>query len=282
MSSILDALKKSDARRPRKNHGQKIRLDINQQPDKNNRRYFYTITLLLLLILAAVYFQKPDFIWQQPESAGHADQQLSPETDHQTAGAEQAPKTQAQTAEKPKKIPKPAPEKVQSMVQEKSTSTNTDDMVGSSHHSAAQKTQPTIIYQEDQPSASQSDDTAEKNLAEPIQTDPDIGHIDEQLADTPMKNKQVLNGPLADKTQNQTPASDLPQLFQLPYAVRKELPQLNLSVHVYDPEVDNRMAIINGIPIRVGDTLDDAISVQDITQSGVVLRAQGQDFIVLK
>ncbi len=276
MSSIIDALKKSDAKRPRKNHGQKIRMDINQQPRKNNRRDFYLIIACLLLILAAVYFQKPEFVWQHLGSA----QQVSVEPADQVVKQETT--KPIPVSKPPQKLPKPAPERVQSVVEKQSTQPVSDKQTDANNRTTAQKTEPTIVHSEENSLAMQVDNSTAQKPSQSEQTDPAVKQIDQQLAATPMKNKQAIEAPPQTDSHNQSADADLPQLFELPYAVRKDIPQLNLSVHVYDPDVDNRMAIINGVPIHVGDTIEDVLSIQDITQSGVVLRIQDQEFIVLK
>jgi hypothetical protein len=69
MSSIIDALKKSDANRPRTNHGQKMNINLGKPAPKKGR---YMLLALLILAMVAVagswYFKKPTFIWHQVDA----------------------------------------------------------------------------------------------------------------------------------------------------------------------------------------------------------------------
>lgn len=271
MSSIIDALKKSDAKRPRKNHGLNIRMDIKEQPKSKKRWGLYLIVVLLLLVLAAVYFQKPDFVWQHTG------------TSQQPALAGDSPKKTIPGPKKNKKLTKPAPNEVQTVAKKQSKQSVIDDKSDQPNPSESRKTQPVIVSNEEVNKVAKTPVTADNKDSDNIPTEVLAQQeIDNQLAATPMKNKQAINAPPEDKQPEEQASPHLPQLFELPYSVRKDLPKLNLSVHVYDPVVENRMAILNGVPIHVGDTFEELISIQDITQSGVVLRVQGQDFIVLK
>ena len=71
--------------------------------------------------------------------------------------------------------------------------------------------------------------------------------------------------------------------YELPFSIRKNMPEIKLNIHVYDPDPENRMAVINGLRFGVGDLMEEEnIKVQDITQDGVVLEFEGQAFIVPK
>jgi hypothetical protein len=271
MSSIIDALKKSDAKRPRKNHGLNIRMDIKEQTKSKKRWGFYLILVLLLLVLTAVYFQKPDFVWQHTGSS------------QQPALVSDNPEKTMPAQKKNKKLSKPKPKEVQTVAKKQSNQSVGKKKPDQVNTSESRKTQPVTVSNEESNKPVIKTDTADTSNSENNSTEVLAQQeIDSQLAATPMKNKQAINATPEDKQPEEQSNTHLPQLFELPYSVRKDLPKLNLSVHVYDPVVENRMAIINGVPIHVGDTFEELISIQDITQSGVILRVQGRDFIVLK
>jgi len=270
MSSIIDALKKSDAKRPRKKHGMNIRMDLKDQSPSKNRRGFYAIIVALILTLAAVYFQKPDFVWQHLGSA------------EQPVVSKSSPDKTTPAKEHNKKLTKPAPKQVQSVAQEQSAQSIADNTPDQTIPPESTKNQPMVARNNQDNAVTQDNVQPDQEISESTRTEPQVQQqIDEQLAATPMKNKQAIDAPLEDEDQ---PESDnkLPQLFELPYSVRKEVPKITLSVHIYDPVVENRMAIVNGVPVHVGDTLEGSITIQNIIQSGVVLRIQDRDFIVLK
>ncbi|KAA3652225.1 MAG: hypothetical protein DWP95_00160 [Proteobacteria bacterium] len=272
MSSIIDALKKSDAKRPKKNHGLKIRMDLKSHSVKNKRRGFYAFVMVLVLLLILVYFQKPDIIWQQ------FNRQEPPQLVTETT-----PDNTSQAAEKIKKLSKPAPAEVQSIVNNQPNETSQSHIL-SEPEPAADNLNVVIEEKEiSHPRQSDKQDLVETSQAATTLPDDQIQQqIDQQLDATPMKNKQVITEAPQNNSNPPDTTANLPQVFELPYAIRKDLPKLNLSVHVYDPVVENRMAILNGVTIHVGDTFEELLTIQDITQSGVVIRIQNRDFVVLK
>lgn len=284
MSSIIDALKKSDAGRPRKNHGLNMRTDLTHEPPPKSRRGMVMIVAVLLLILVAVYFEKPDFVWQHLG----ASQQVTPVASEPTTG-KTMDTTATPAAGQNKKLKKPAPTEVQNAAQQQAAQPDarSDQKPPANEQKAteSQKVEAVVVNdtQDNQPAENNPADKQTKEDTQNSQTEPPLQQgIDQQLAATPMKNKQAIQ-PQSDDTQVREKTDDaLPRLFELPYAVRKDIPKINLSVHVYDPVAENRMAIINGMPVHVGDTYEESITVQDITPSGVVLRIQNRDFIVLK
>ncbi|MBC8317026.1 MAG: general secretion pathway protein GspB [Desulfobulbaceae bacterium] len=64
-------------------------------------------------------------------------------------------------------------------------------------------------------------------------------------------------------------------LMQLPLAVRGELPEFQISAHVYFAKKPaSRLASINGKIVREGDTLDSHLRVEEIVSDGVVFSYQ--------
>lgn len=287
MSSIIDALKKSDANRPKKDLGVNMRMAFNKQNDGKKRWGFYTLVIVLLLLLAAVYFRKPEFIWQHVGSA----EQVTPSVQSTPS---QVKTTHTTDQKQNRKLDKPVPAQVQSAL--KNQTTNKDSQPQQISVSESNKIQPDVVQENDDITSqarirvenTATDNEAKSNEGDYIDNTTDQvsqqtkQQIDQQLSATPMKNKQALTKSAEDKRAPSSATSELPQLFELPYSIRKDIPKMTISVHVYDPVVENRMAIINGVPIHVGDTFEEVVTIQDITQSGVVLRIQDRDFIVLK
>lgn len=285
MSSIIDALKKSDANRPRKNHGMKMKLNLSH-PAVRKRRFMIPLVVLLVVAMAAVswYLKKPNFIWQAADSS----------TTVQVSAIKPA-KTPAKT---PAKLAKPEPGQVQNKAQEslqkdnltqegdKNSATNpsakisedSPPLAATSDTTAQERTEVTDLDDDSNQPVTNTPNAAERPLESKVVTETQA--IDAQLSETPMKNKQVINKPLADTDANT--ANAVPQLFELPYAIRKDLPKLTLSVHIYDPIVENRMAILNGLSVHVGDTFEELLTIKNITQEGIVLSTQNRDFIILK
>lgn len=68
--------------------------------------------------------------------------------------------------------------------------------------------------------------------------------------------------------------------WQLPYAERKDLPDLKVSMHVYAPEAADRFVIINGERLVEGDDLGGGITLVEIRRDGIVVGLSGKQFVV--
>ncbi len=75
-------------------------------------------------------------------------------------------------------------------------------------------------------------------------------------------------------------ANTLPLYFQLPYGLRKDLPGIKISMHVYAPEPAQRFVIINGARQIEGDALNTELTLREIRPNEIVLEFRGQKFIV--
>jgi general secretion pathway protein B len=65
---------------------------------------------------------------------------------------------------------------------------------------------------------------------------------------------------------------------ELPDSVRKDLPDLAVSLHVYTKDPSTRLARVNNRTVREGDFAAPGLRVEEITPDGVVLRFQGYRF----
>ena len=77
------------------------------------------------------------------------------------------------------------------------------------------------------------------------------------------------------------PEEILPEVFQLPYATRKDLPKLELSMHVFSPERSERFIVLNSKRY----TLESAqpgpeLNLLDIVADGAVFEFRGQRFLL--
>ncbi|MBS0570756.1 MAG: general secretion pathway protein GspB [Proteobacteria bacterium] len=77
---------------------------------------------------------------------------------------------------------------------------------------------------------------------------------------------------------NAAPRLDVPAYYELPFATRKALPQLKLSMHVYTADPKQRFVILDGTRMTEGDTTPDNVTLREIRPDGVVLEFQGQRF----
>lgn len=75
-------------------------------------------------------------------------------------------------------------------------------------------------------------------------------------------------------------AEALPSLEQLSIAGLISLPPLHVDIHVFSAEPTERFVFINMSKYREGDQLKEGPEVAEITDTGVVLRHQGNQFLL--
>ena len=70
----------------------------------------------------------------------------------------------------------------------------------------------------------------------------------------------------------------VPTLEQLPVAIRNQLPQLRLDMHVYATRPADRFVFVNMQRLHEGEATRDGIRVEEITPTGVILGFRGTRF----
>lgn len=73
---------------------------------------------------------------------------------------------------------------------------------------------------------------------------------------------------------------DLPMLHELPFALRRELPPLRLTLHAYSADPERRFVILNGERRGEGETLGSDLQIERIVPEGVVLRFRGEQALL--
>jgi general secretion pathway protein B len=73
-------------------------------------------------------------------------------------------------------------------------------------------------------------------------------------------------------------ASALPTIWELPFATRKDIPELDLSMHVYSSDPKQRFVVIKGDRHVEGDEVASDLVLREIRQDGLVLEYKGQKF----
>lgn len=97
----------------------------------------------------------------------------------------------------------------------------------------------------------------------------------EPLAATASANN-VANAKIAVTTSPIAAASPGAQsYYELPFSLRKDMPAIKISMHVYAPESPQRFIILNGARMAEGDTQDD-LAIREIRPDGVVFEFHGQ------
>ena len=73
-------------------------------------------------------------------------------------------------------------------------------------------------------------------------------------------------------------APALPTVWDLPYATRKDIPEIELSMHVYSSDPKQRFVVIKGERHVEGDELSEDLVLREIRQDGIVLDFKGKAF----
>ena len=77
-------------------------------------------------------------------------------------------------------------------------------------------------------------------------------------------------------------ATNVPLLRDLPADFRAAVPPLSLDVHVYAPSATSRFVLINMKKYHEGEQLAEGPRIEEITEEGVVLSYQGQQFRIAR
>lgn len=98
--------------------------------------------------------------------------------------------------------------------------------------------------------------------------------------------QQTVSVAATAETSVQTPSAEAPQeqlllVYQLPYAIRKDLPKLDLSMHVFSPVREERFVVLNGKRYGLdGTSPGPDIALLDISDEGAVMEFRGQKFLL--
>lgn len=71
-----------------------------------------------------------------------------------------------------------------------------------------------------------------------------------------------------------------PMYWELPYAQRRDIPDLSITMHMYTEIPADRFVIINGVRQVEGDTLESGLKLIAINPDSITLDKDGQDFRV--
>jgi general secretion pathway protein B len=277
MSSIIDALKKSDQTRKNDPANTLNNISFSDQPPAKSRRGFWLLVFILLLVAVGVYG------WQQGwhnrlgtlfnEQAADSQEAVTtpataqPATD-QSIPAEQAPAQMQQVTDK---LTPPSQNEIKAqsaqLVERQATQVIKADQQTAQTQAIEQAAADsnTLTVVENRSSGTTSVDTdqpkdqaAEKQPAEPASQPESRSSLEPKL-----KQDYLL-------------------IHQLDFAIRKNIPPVKISIHIYDPDPENRMLMINGEKFAIGDSIEGLVTVRDIVPEGVVLEFENIRFLLPK
>jgi general secretion pathway protein B len=73
-------------------------------------------------------------------------------------------------------------------------------------------------------------------------------------------------------------APAVPQYYELAYSVRKDIPQFNLSMHVFAADPAARFIVVDGERKVEGDAVKEGLVLREVRTDGIVLEFRGQRF----
>lgn len=76
------------------------------------------------------------------------------------------------------------------------------------------------------------------------------------------------------------PGGKILSVGELPADARAGLPELKMTVHSYNEQMQSRFVVINNSILREGQSINADLKVEQITQNGVVLNSRGYRFIL--
>lgn len=277
MSSILDALKKSEAERQR---GVPPTLNTpilhRGQPAKSGRPAW----LLPAVAAAALVLAWAGGLFSSGDDSGEE----APTANTVATVPAEAPTPAAQTTA----APAPAPEPVTPPAPEASAPpvVNADDAPSESQRrvgfgpfparpsTSSATAEPVAPAQADAKPDSDLAATAEATAspAAPVPEAP----VDARPAPPPSATTSAATTPTATAT----PSGGVPTFNELPYAVRREVPPLALTLHMFSADPERRFAIINGVRVTDGQPIEGGVDVKEIRPNGVLVRYKDTDFLL--
>ncbi|WP_376694544.1 general secretion pathway protein GspB [Wenzhouxiangella sp. EGI_FJ10409] len=301
MSFILDALRKSDARRQQSGAPGLNSPEPPQPPRRRRRRVlpWLGVSLALLAVVAtAVYLLRPEWLPQDtgvaeraPESEAPADQ--GPKREQDAAPAERDDGAGQDEAAEPESLAQQVPARPS---EEDSAPAAEDEDAGESR--PRDRRQPTRASPERTVRRE-----APRRESVPIPAEEATEELERRIAEESSRRREAESAESRDRPEEgrserrrqadssgdrdseltPTPlnegVAEYVQSWDLPLSVRRNLPELNLSIHVFSPNEAERFVLINGERYRSGDSVGE-VEIVDINRDGAVVDFRSHRFLL--
>ncbi|MCF6319030.1 MAG: general secretion pathway protein GspB [Proteobacteria bacterium] len=265
MSTILDSLKKSSDKRDdnSKNSMNNFSFSKNGQ-NKNSKPY---VVLLLLILTAAILYFGYQYLYSDEKT-----QQVS------TVTSLLAPSAEPSLAEKDEgntKENEPSVLEAQTGVQKKDKPNSSDVKQRIKEIKEKRNEQQKALQTLQKPIKKQEIEQETTKLKVPEQRS-------KQTSEVKLNPTESLGVLIPSNKPTAIVEQKYQLVYQLPFSIRKDIPQLKLNIHVFDKDTENRVAIINGVRFAIDDMIDDVVLVKDIVPEGVLLEFNNRVFLVPK
>ena len=108
-------------------------------------------------------------------------------------------------------------------------------------------------------------------------TEPAVA-LPEQQANVPKPEPNAAPAKPSDASAPAPAAPDVPQYYELAYGVRKDIPQFNLSMHVFAADPAARFVVVDGERKAEGDAVKEGLVLREVRTDGIILEFRGQRF----
>lgn len=276
MSLILEALKKSEAKRR-----------LGEAPDlgtpftlSRRRRSPLPLVVIAVLVLAGLawWFLRPHDETQQPaatattpaatqKSGGGQFANVNPGN---SAGGNAAPSASDRIARQPRAPKPPAP------TAQAPQRTAPDAAPAQKGDLDATRTVANTHPMEAQPLKVPPKEPAPAIASTPANATAPAERAGQKQGPPPPDNVAAKDDANTQAATDTPPPA--PMYYELAFNLRKDLPPINLAMHVYAKDPAQRFAIINGDRFAEGDTVKDDLVLRQILPDGLLMEFRGQRF----
>ncbi len=252
MSFILDALKKLEQKR-RQGSVPDLMTFHTHGPDSEHKRMLWPYLLLAALVLNAAIFTAWLRPWKEKEQTATVQPTSNIEHRHENAAAD----------------PERGNNETGVTVANAKVNKTVKASDNSSLKSAPDKIKPAAVKK--------NADATDKSPADDKTASPKINMSDQELTILRSKIKEEISSPKDYPPVNDNEAGSdnrVLEFSQLPEEIRKELPEISVSGHIYSDNPGARIVNINGRILREGEAVTKGLDVKEITMSGVIFSYQ--------
>ncbi len=303
MSFILDALRKSDARR-QQSGAPGLNSPEPPRPPRRRRRLLPGLAIALVLVavsVTAVYLFRPDWLplgaGESRQARAPASEPDSPQVASDTGQAEQLEPSQPPTTDTTDDAGVAAePEQSQAQSDQSRERRRRRRVPPSEQEQVAQQGD---VVQDEPPqresapvSAEEATKELERRMAEAASRrreapEPRPGEREEtrqpeREASPPAEEQAPESGSRESESGSEAlneEVAEYVRAWELPLSVRRSLPDLTLTIHVYSPDEAERFVLINGERHVAGDEIDGA-RIVDIRREGAVVDFRSHRFLL--
>ena len=272
MSTILDSLKKSSDQRNNSDKGSLDRFNFGNGKESSSSFSKIIIVLFIALLLAGSFWVYQNYFATDEIKSVVESTQAPKETVKKSVKTpdELKPAQQNRKKERPNsdvikaQIKKLKEQKEQAQIQQREARLSD---LNRNNSSFVKKEGEKDIYDKIKSQRSliktnkyKAEENKQKPLQPPVKKEPVLAHQEKNKATSPTQSYRLL--------------------YQLPFAIRKEIPEIKLNIHVYDEQPENRIAIINGTRFAIDDMITDQLLLKDILVNGILLDYNGNEFFI--